>query len=175
MIKNNGTLWAIGDNTYGLLGIGNSVVVNPTIQQIGTATNWVKVAPSVQMTVALTTNGTIWGWGQTNNYELGNNLCCADQLTPIQIGIDTNWTDLETSISGSTIALKNNGTLWGWGFNANGNLGVGSSTVTVNVPTQIGTATNWAKLSSGNAHILALKNDSTLWSWGGYLVKQAMV
>jgi alpha-tubulin suppressor-like RCC1 family protein len=167
IIKSNGTLFGTGTSDFGQLGTGSSNAINATLQQIGSATNWFKIAPSDEMTIALKTNGTIWGWGQTDNYELGNNLCCANQLTPIQIGTDSNWVDIETSKSGSGFAIKGNGSLWGWGFNAIGNLGVGSSTAAVNVPTQIGIATNWVKINAGGSHILALKTDQTLWSWGG--------
>jgi alpha-tubulin suppressor-like RCC1 family protein len=167
IIKNNGTLWGLGTSNYGQLGTGSSSGVNASLQQIGTGTNWLKIAPTVEMTIALKTNGTIWGWGQTDDYELGNNLCCANQLTPIQIGTDSNWVDIETGFNAFSFAIKNNGGLWGWGFNIGGVLGQGSSTVTVNVPTQIGTATNWSKLNAGSSHILALKTDQTLWSWGG--------
>ena len=38
IIKNNGTLWAMGDGRYGLLGNGSTTTINPTLQQIGTAT-----------------------------------------------------------------------------------------------------------------------------------------
>ena len=50
------------------------------------------------MTIGLKTDGTIWGWGQNDEYEMGNNTCCANQLTPIQIGTANHWVDVETSL-----------------------------------------------------------------------------
>jgi alpha-tubulin suppressor-like RCC1 family protein len=166
IIKNNGTLWAMGDGRYGLLGNGSTTTINPTLQQIGTATNWQKISASSEMTIGLKTDGTIWGWGQNDEYEMGNNTCCANQLTPIQIGTANHWVDVETSLGASVFVLKNDGTIWGWGLNLAGLLG-NSTVMARSVPTQLNADTDWASIHVGAAHILALKTDGTLWSWGG--------
>lgn len=166
IIKNNGTLWAMGNGMYGLLGNGSTTQVNPTLQQIGTATNWQKISASTDMTIGLKTDGTIWGWGQNDQYEMGNNTCCANQLTPIQIGTANHWVDIETSRGASVFALKNDGTIWGWGLNLAGLLG-NSTVMARSIPTQLNTDTDWASIHVGAAHILALKTNGTLWSWGG--------
>lgn len=166
IIKSNGSLWAMGKGSFGLLGNGSTTQSNPTIQQIGTATNWQKISASNEMTIGLKTDGTIWGWGQNDEYEMGNNTCCANQLTPIQIGTANQWVDIETSMAASVFALKNDGTIWGWGLNLGGLLG-NSTVMARSVPTQLNTATDWASIHVGAAHILALKTNGTLWSWGG--------
>jgi alpha-tubulin suppressor-like RCC1 family protein len=65
-----------------------------------------------------------------------------------------------------SIGIKTDGTLWAWGAGANGSLGVGTLT-NKNVPTQIGTATNWQTINAGGGHNFAVKTDGTLWVWGG--------
>ncbi len=65
-----------------------------------------------------------------------------------------------------TMAIRTGGTLWTWGRNNYGQLGVGTSVTSVTSPTQVGTATNWDKISSGNSHCVAIKTDGTLWTWG---------
>ena len=167
IIKTNGTLWAMGDGRYGLLGNGSTTTINSTLQQIGSATNWQKISSSTQMTIGLKTDGTIWGWGQNDQYEMGNNTCCANQLTPIQIGIANHWVDVEATSWGATVfALKNDGTIWGWGLNTGGLLG-NSTVMARSIPTQLNADTDWASIHVGAAHILALKTNGTLWSWGG--------
>ena len=52
-----------------------------------------------------------------------------------------------------------------WGANALGQLGDGLKT-NKHIPTQIGTETNWALVSGGNEHTIALKKNGTLWAWG---------
>ncbi|RAK18722.1 alpha-tubulin suppressor-like RCC1 family protein, partial [Flavobacterium aquaticum] len=167
IIKTNGTLWGMGNSEFGLLGNGLTTQVNPTLQQIGTASNWQKISASTQMTIGLKTDGTIWGWGQNDQYEMGNNTCCANQLIPIQIGTANHWMDIEsTSMGASAFALKNDGTIWGWGLNTAGLLG-NSTVMARSVPTQLNADTDWASIHVGVAHILALKTNGTLWSFGG--------
>ena len=165
-IKDNVTLWGMGNSEFGLLGNGSTTQLNSTLQQIGTATNWKKISASSEMTIGLKNDGTIWGWGQNDEYEMGNNTCCANQLTPIQIGTANHWVDIETSLGASVFALKNDGTIWGWGLNLAGLL-ADNTVMARSVPTQLNAATDWSSISVGAAHILALKTDGTLWSWGG--------
>ena len=166
-VKNNGTLWGCGSNQFGSLGVNSSAQLFTTFQQITTATNWVKVAPSSFFTIALKTDGTIWAWGQNNYYQLGNSPATAQQLSPIQVGTATDWIDIGTSFGDTSFAIKADGTIWGWGANTSYLLYFGSSVTTVPSPTQVNADTNWIKMSVGAAHILAQKTDGTLWSWGG--------
>lgn len=161
-INQDGTLWATGNNIYGSLGINSENSTN-VITQIGNASNWLKIVGSPTHTVGLRVDGTLWGWGQNDDYELGqgvgNNYL--SQLTPIQIGTDNHWVDVGVTVSG-TLALKDDGTIWGCGL-----LGVlvniGQNTYTT--LTQ-GQSNNWSKISVGGSFLLAQKNDGTLWGWG---------
>lgn len=64
-----------------------------------------------------------------------------------------------------SIALADDGTLWGWGSNTAGECGITPSNH-LNVPTQIGSDNDWMDISCGAYHTLALKTDSTLYGWG---------
>ena len=65
-----------------------------------------------------------------------------------------------------SIAIKNDGTLWGWGQNSN-LLGLGlGNLANQNLPIQIGTDNDWLTVSAGTIHTLAVKTNGTLWSWG---------
>ncbi|MBK7472845.1 MAG: hypothetical protein IPI73_21720 [Betaproteobacteria bacterium] len=57
--------------------------------------------------------------------------------------------------SNGTRAVKVDGTLWSWGDNTYGEVGNGShgTSLSVRTPTQIGAATDWRAVSSGeNPH-----------------------
>ncbi|CAM4263743.1 RCC1 domain-containing protein [Flavobacterium terrigena] len=170
-IKADGTLWGWGENTF--YRIGDGTPTNRTAPvQIGTATNWLSV-DSKNHTVAIKTDGTLWAWGFNSTGQLGNGTSSNDiyVTTPVQVGTDTNWS-AACAGSDATIALKNNGTLWACGDNDYGQLGNGLSgnnnlgNPLVLVLTQIGTATDWQKISLGNTHNLAVKTNGTLWAWG---------
>jgi alpha-tubulin suppressor-like RCC1 family protein len=166
-IKNNGTLWGCGNNQYGSLGVNSSTQFITSFQQITTSTNWIKVAPSYFFTIALKSDGTIWAWGQNDEYQLGNSPATAQQLSPIQVGTATDWVEIASGTSRTAFAIKANGTIWGWGSNPSSIIVAGSSTYTVSTPSQVGTSTDWVKMSVGGSHILAQKQDGTLWAWGG--------
>ena len=166
-IKNNGTLWGSGSNQHGSLGVNSSNPNFTSFQQITTATNWVKVAPSYFHTIALKADGTIWGWGRNDYYQTGNTPATLNQLIPLQIGTDTDWVEIAAGTSSTSFALKSNGTIWGWGSNPSSIIVSGSGTTTVSTPTQVGTDSDWVKMSVGGGHILAQKQNGTLWSWGG--------
>ena len=166
-IKNDGTLWGTGGNRFGALGIGNDTVQGYfELIQIGLATNWKDVVSSQSQTIAMKTDNTLWGWGQNDYYQVGNNMCCANVLYPVQISTATDWKMIAVSNVSSSFALKNNGTLWGWGDNIADLIGQSNISV-LHVPTQINPDTDWKDISVGEYHILALKNNGTLWAWGG--------
>jgi alpha-tubulin suppressor-like RCC1 family protein len=60
---------------------------------------------------------------------------------------------------------------WAWGANGNGSLGDGTTTA-ASSPEQIGSETDWAQLSGGTDHTMAIKTDGTLWGWGSNLFGQ---
>ncbi|MGJ8591030.1 MAG: T9SS type A sorting domain-containing protein [Aquaticitalea sp.] len=62
-----------------------------------------------------------------------------------------------------TIALHSNGSLWAWGSNT---YGLGNGTTFSDVPTQIGSVTDWLYISAGEYNNLAIKSDGSLWGWG---------
>lgn len=161
-IKEDGTLWAWGNNENGQLGDGTTVSKNvPT--QIGTATDWAKISCGSNHAVAIKNNGTLWTWGVNLQGQLGDGTTTSKSV-PTQVGTDTNWAEVVTK-NRHNIARKTNGTLWAWGSNAFAQLGDGS-TINRLIPTQIGTANNWQSIGTGTAHAMAIKTNGTLWTWG---------
>jgi alpha-tubulin suppressor-like RCC1 family protein/phosphoheptose isomerase len=167
-IKNDGTLWAWGRNNYGRLGDGTTTDRFSPVQ-IGTANNWKGIAASDDFTVGLKTDGTLWGWGSNyyGGFGDGTSGTVTNKNTPTQIGTATNWQSISAGLS-HTVGLKTDGTIWAWGYNYMGQLGDGTSGTGANknIPTQIGTETNWKSVSAGDYHTIGLKNDGTLWAWG---------
>jgi alpha-tubulin suppressor-like RCC1 family protein len=66
----------------------------------------------------------------------------------------------------SSFAIKTDGTLWSWGNNGNYELGLNTQTSAYSSPKQVGSLTNWSKISAQGASTLAIKTDGTLWAWG---------
>ncbi|HMM12669.1 MAG TPA: hypothetical protein PKE03_11300, partial [Bacteroidales bacterium] len=153
-IRNDGTLWAWGRNTYGQLGIGSTTNQN-TPTQIGSATNWKTIAAGGYHSLAIMNDGTQWAWGYNYYGQLGDGSTI-NRYTPTQIGTATNWKAVAAGTNHS-MAIRNDGTLWAWGHNPYGQLGDGT-TANKNIPTQIGTSTDWNAVAANGLHSLAFKN-----------------
>ena len=171
-IKSDGTLWSWGINLSGNLGDG-AIDNKSSPTQIGSNTSWKIIATGKRPErgptfegdrhcAAIKMDGTLWTWGNNSKGQLGLGLGSGTSTSsPTQVGSNTNWSSVSCG-EGNTLAIKNDGTLWGWGWDEHGkNAGAGQ-----NSPTQIGSNTNWKQVSAGCMHTLAIKNDDSLWVWG---------
>lgn len=105
-----------------------------------------------------------YSWGSNFYGELGFGDFTT-RSSPVQLGTGTDWAALFSSQGGASYARKTNGTLWVWGEGTAGQLGLGDA-LNRSSPVQLGTDTDWSKVSGGVAYTLALKTNGTLWAWG---------
>ena len=162
-IKQDGTLWGMGNNVGGQLG-DRSVISRSSPVQVGTLTNWAKVSAGKSHTIAIKTDGTLWSWGYGDYGQLGTNQNFVSRSSPVQIGTDTNWSNIWTNWD-TVHVIKTDGTLWGWGNNSQGTIG-DNTAVNKSSPVQIGTQTNWSFVTNQASYTMAVKTDGTLWGWG---------
>ena len=144
-LKNDGTLWMWGSNTFGELGLSDTNNrSSPT--QVGALTTWLSVAAGNAHCAAIKNDGTLWAWGYNVDGKLGQGNT-TDRSSPVQVGALTTW----LSVSGGsnyTAAIKTDGTLWTWGKGTEGRLGLGNTTY-FSSPKQVGALTNWLSVSAG--------------------------
>ncbi len=164
-LKQDGTLWSWGSGLNGRLGLGDtSSRYTPT--QVGTASNWASVSTVLQTSLAIRQDGTLWSWGYGLRGRLGLGDDTSDRTRPTRVGTASAWSTVSAGNS-HTLALKQDGALWGWGMALYGALGVGdSNTSDRNRPVRVGTDSDWSTIAAGGSHSLALKQDGTLWAWG---------
>jgi alpha-tubulin suppressor-like RCC1 family protein len=108
----------------------------------------------------------LWTWGEGSNSVLGNNQI-GNRSTPVTtFAGGTNWNQVSGG-TGTTAAIKTDGTLWVWGTASFGGLGNNNTSPGRSTPiTTFAGGTNWRQVSSGSAHGAAIKTDGTLWTWG---------
>ncbi|MBI3510186.1 MAG: T9SS type A sorting domain-containing protein [Bacteroidetes bacterium] len=117
-----------------------------------------------QHSLAICSDHTVKAWGNNSSGELGIGNT-TDSYFPVTVNSLTGIIAVSGG-GGFSIALKNNGTLWAWGDNSTGELGNGNN-ASSNIPVQV---TNWTtgyvSVDAGFDHLLAIKPDGTVWSWG---------
>jgi alpha-tubulin suppressor-like RCC1 family protein len=129
-LKNDGTVWAWGNNKNGQLGNGNSTPSKTPVQVSGLSTV-TAVAAGFSHTVALKSDGTVWTWGNNSKGQLGSGLTNGvpvDSATPVQVSGLSGAMDIAAGYEDS-VALKaaanGDGTVWAWGSNSYGQFGNG--------------------------------------------------
>jgi len=161
LTKTDNTLWSIGDNVSGDLGL-NDVVPRSSPTQVP-GTEWDYPINSYTGHFAFKTNGTLWSWGLGGGGHLGHNDT-VDRSSPTQI--PGTWSTQDGSIGGGAriLAIKDDGTLWAWGNDVGaGILGLNGN-VQRSSPHQIpGT---WASVHPAYWASFAFKTDGTMWAWG---------
>ncbi len=179
-IRDDGTgasLWCWGKNYFGQLGDGSMEDKNvPT--QVSSESDWVAVAAGEEHSCGVRDDGagpTFWCWGYNEDGQLGG-PSTGNKNDPSQSGDENDWVTLATGqIHNCGIRSDDTGsTLWCWGENFNGQLG-DKSTENRDVPTRVGTDTDWVTVATGSAHSCGIRNDGTgasLWCWGENLSGQ---
>ena len=165
ILKNDGTLWGCGDNSYGRLGLGDTTNRNTFIQVTANADDIKEVYCGAFYTLILKNDGTLWGTGYNDHGEIGlgdtNNRTTFTQIT-------TNTDDIKQVYCGAShnFILKNDGTLWSCGYNNFGGLGLGNNTTRTTFTQVTANADDVKSVYCGCHYTFMLKNDGTLWSCG---------
>ena len=169
-IKTDGSLWSWGNNSSGQLGLNNTINLSSPVQ-VGADTTWSKVYVSrfftsnaYDVVFAIKTNGSLWGWGNNSAGQLGL-VDTVNRSSPVQVGLDTNWSSVAISGQRFALAIKTDGTLWSVGINTNGSLGINNA-INRSSFTQVGTDNTWTQVSADYWPVGGIKSNGTLWTWG---------
>jgi alpha-tubulin suppressor-like RCC1 family protein len=167
-IADDGTLWAWGINSFGEVGDGTTSRRFSPVQAVANVQRtWEMVTAGSSHTLALTSDGVLWGWGVNPSGVLGDGTTGA-QIAPVPVATNLARSWVAVSSGGShTLALASDGTLWSWGANDSGQLGNGApTTYFAPFPLVTNLPQAWSAISGGEAHTLALATNGTLWGWG---------
>ena len=164
-LKSDGSLWAMGDASYGQLGDGtyDTAIIQP--EQI-VASNVTAIATGGFYSLFLKSDGSLWAMGHNFFGQLGDG---SNNITnrPEQI-VASNVTAIAAGYLHS-LFLKSDGSLWAMGWNQYGQLGDGTYgggfPNATNRPEQI-VASNVTAITAGYSHSLFLKSDGSLWAMG---------
>jgi alpha-tubulin suppressor-like RCC1 family protein len=169
----DGELYAWGSNSDGQLGDGSTAnhhtPVKVALPADARQLRWARIAAGTSHTLALTTDGRLWAWGNNRHGQFGNGTSIsANRPMPIALPNGAVATQLSAGNQHSLV-LTTDGELYAWGSNRYGQLGNGStmpSLSPVAVTAIRGRASRWAQVSAGRYHTLAVTTDGRLYSWG---------
>ena len=114
--------------------------------------------------MAMKNDGTLWGWGDSDKGQRGDNNI-AQRSSPTQVsGTTWNVLNLAGGNCRSTFCTKTDGTLWSWGDNNYGQLGQ-NNTTRYSSPVQL-PGTTWKATINDGHKSMGTKTDGTLWTWG---------
>ena len=172
-IKDDGTVWCFGSNSF--LQLGNSSFGAPDsgtpvqTSGFGTGRTAVQVAAGERHTCALLDNGEVWCWGGNGNLELGSGS--GSQADPVQVPLGAGITASRIFVGGRvSCALTSDNRLTCWGQNHKGQIGNGTvlasggvaPTAVSNIPTSFAPA----HVDPGGRHVCAAATGGAVWCWG---------
>ena len=169
----DGTVWAWGAGSHGQLGNGlpPSNPDLPPLPYLGSPSpvpalglsNIVSVAAGFYHSLALSADGSVWGWGPDWTDPLKNGSTAVQYIPKIVPGLG----DVGRLAAGldHSLAVKMDRTVWAWGRNAYGQLGNGKVEF-ASAPVAVAGLSDVVAVAAGIHYSLALKADGTVWGWG---------
>jgi len=162
-----------GRNNFGQLGKNTTTDSStPALTVIDyVADDGYAVAASADSSFVVRKNGTIWSWGRNyGNYSLGPIGSTGNKSSPVQIVSSFVWQDVSGGNKFAVATTQNSSNLFASGDNRYGQLGDSFTTATSrrynDFRQTFSNAPTWEKVFGCHYFSLAIKQDSTLWSWG---------
>jgi alpha-tubulin suppressor-like RCC1 family protein len=160
-VRIDGKLYGWGRNSYGQLGINNTVGKSSVVQ-IGTSTDWSKVATGSFHALGLKNDGTVWVWGKNTESQLGINQY-GNRSSPVQLGSATDW--VKISAGGNTsFGIRMGGNLYGWGDGSWGTISYGANHIR-SQPEHIMSGQPWFEVASNGSSTAAISSGQ-IYTWG---------
>lgn len=166
-LKGDGTLLTWGGNDYGQLAESTSTTQRTSATAISGVNDVSAIAAGDHFSLAMKQDGTIVSWGRNNSGQLGNNST-TNSSSPVSVSSIATATAIAAG-GLHALALLDDGTVVAWGNNTWGQLGDGTSGPFSHklTPVEVAGLSDIVAIGAGASFSLALKDDGTVWAWGG--------
>ena len=168
-LNTNGNVLSWGGNEFGELGDYTYLDSTNIVVAVG-LTNIVKIASSVNYSLAIDATGQLWTWGQLDQVDGTNLPVVISGMTNIIAiaahddqffgGVSNKRLDPKTeyALSDPAAAVKSDGTVWMWGSSFCDDYGP--------TPVQIIGISNVIAVAMENCQVYAVTTNGDVWSWG---------
>lgn len=159
-VDENGSLWGVGRNDVGQLGIGStSFAENIPVKVVDG--DVVAVEVGNRQSFFIKSDGSLWAMGANMFGQLGDGTK-TNRSTPVKI---RNSGVVQVGVGWDYgMYVIDDGSLWSFGYNHTGQLGTGS-TETMVKPHQV-LESGVSRIALNHSHGLILKTDGSLWGLG---------
>lgn len=124
LLKTDGSLWGMGSNQFGSVGIGSTASSIHTPTPVNNETDWSYIKTGGGTTFGIKSNGSLFGWGGNIVGQLGDGTL-ENKNAPVAIAANSQWKKIVIS-NAHVLALSSDDTLYTWGWNLYGQLGDGT-------------------------------------------------
>jgi len=164
-LTSTGEVWAWGSGQNSATGFGSDLSV-PTLVTGFSGTNIQHISAGYSHSLALTSTGDVYAWGSNSSGQLGYPGIPSTGKSTTKYRVATGAAKIYAGNSVS-FAIKTDKTLLAWGQNTYGQLGNGNTTNAVAAQLVPGlTDVDYLALGGSSNHIVAVKTDNTIWTWG---------
>ena len=161
-LKNDGSVWATGNNTNGRLGTGDRVSISTPVPVL---TDVKAIATGFTHSLFLKTDGSVWATGLSNRGQFGSGNTTASN-TPVQV-----FNGVQAIAAGRfhSLFLKVDGSVWATGEGSSGQLGAEEFALNppyayITTPVQV--LSGVKAIAAAESYSFFLKTDGSLWATG---------
>lgn len=171
-VKNDGTVWAWGDNFFNHLGVYQDVFNSQSkvsyAMRVPGIYSAVFIAAGRFHQVALDYYGSVYTWGSNDDGQLGTGAeWYEESSSPVKLA---SITDIIAVSAGEShcLALQSDGTVWAWGQNTCGQIGDGARGPSNDryTPVKVPGLPKIKAIAANGDHSLALAEDGRVYAWG---------
>ncbi len=164
-LKKDGTLWAWGNNRFGILGDGTTEDARLPVQ---VGAGFTAIAAAVDHNLALKVDGSLWAWGYNGFGQLGTG-----HQDDVQLPSPTGYKFARINAGrGYSLGEKADGSLWAWGRNVMNRMTAFGGSADTLLPMHIGEG--FVSVSAADQGVAAIKTDGRMMIWG-VLVESGML
>ncbi len=170
ILKEDGTVWTVGNNEFGQLGRGTIGGTSNELAQVKISENTyltdvVKISGNGSYSVlALTKSGEVYAWGEGTVYQLGQGTDATNKGYATKVPNLNNIIDIDMTYYHAAKALAADGDVYTWGGSYS--YLVGDSFSISGTPQKLTSIDNVVDISTAYLHVMMLKGDGTVWTHG---------